>query len=54
MNNTFPTVQGVASNVASQAGGELIGAFQSVLPYTLPVLAILWAIRYTLAKIGLN
>ena len=53
-NNTFPTVTSVSQDVAAQAGGQLIGAIEGSLPFILPVLAILFAIRYTLAKIGLN
>ena len=43
MNNTpgqLPTVNDVASNVAALAGGQIIGAIQSTLPYVLPVLAV--------------
>lgn len=57
MNNTpgqLPTVNDVASNVAALAGGQIIGAIQSTLPYVLPVLAVLWSVKYVLAKIGLN
>lgn len=55
MNNTgLPTVQQVSENVAALAGGQIIGAIQSTLPFVLPVLAVLWAIRFTLSKIGLG
>ena len=54
MNGSLPTVNDVAQNVAALAGGQIIGAIQSTLPFVLPVLAVLWAVRYTLAKIGLN
>lgn len=51
---TYPSVGVVASEVANQAGGQIISAITNTLPFVLPVLAVLWGIRYTLAKIGLN
>lgn len=51
---TYPGVGTVASDVANLAGGQIIQAITNTLPFVLPVLAVLWAIRYTLAKIGLN
>ena len=52
--NGIPQVNDVAQNVAALAGGQIIGAIESTLPYVLPVLAVLYAIRFTLGKIGLG
>ena len=57
MNNasTFDFQVGqTVGDIAGLAGNEIVHAIVNTVPYTLPVLAVLWGIRYTLAKIGLN
>ena len=49
----FNVAQTVA-DVAGLAGNAIVQAITSSLPFVLPVLAVLWGIRYALAKIGLN
>lgn len=44
----------VAQSVAGTAGNLLVGTITTALPYVLPVLAVLFAIRFVLGKIGLN
>lgn len=47
-------VTNTVASVAGTAGNLLVGTITSSLPVVLPVLAVLWGIRFTLGKIGLN
>lgn len=44
----------VVADVAGLAGNTIVSAITGALPFVLPVLAVLWGIRYALGKIGLN
>lgn len=52
MTNTIPSVSSVATDVANGAGSALIGAITTSLPLVFPVLAVLFAVRFVLSKIG--
>ena len=58
MNNVTDTFSfnagNVVASVAGTAGNLLVGTITTAIPYVLPVLAVLFGIRYALGKIGLN
>ena len=52
--NNFPTppaVGNTVAGVASIAGNTVVDAVLNVIPYVLPITAVLWGIRYALKKI---
>lgn len=52
MNNTIPTVTDVISGLATQVGNTVINTITTSVVVILPALAVLWAIRYVLGKLG--
>jgi len=50
--NTPNYLDGAIFQIAENAGQALFHAFTTVVPVLVPVLAGLWAIRYTLGKLG--
>lgn len=47
----LPNVGDTVQQVAGVAGNQLIGAITNTIPFVLPVLAVLWGIRFALKKI---
>lgn len=52
MNNTFPTVGTTVADLAQAIGGTVIGTITESIVVILPILAVLWAIRFVLKKVG--
>jgi hypothetical protein len=52
MSQDFPTVGEVIGSLAEQVSTTVIATITDSVVIILPALAVLWAIRYVLAKVG--
>lgn len=52
MENSIPTVTQVITGLATDVANTVIQTITTSIVVILPALAVLWAIRYVLAKLG--
>lgn len=52
MNNSLPTVAEVITGLSTSVASTVISTITTSVVVILPALAVLWAIRYVLGKVG--